>query len=222
MENNNGRGIFYGVIGVATLVVAIIGATFAFFAASASGTNNAVAANSVTLAGTLKLAEVPDARTNMIPTTEDIMKESYVQTGAKGEAKGKCNGVSKTDGTTIYDLCSSYQFTLTNDATVAQTVYVTLTTVTNTFANLKYCIFDGAGSTETETVACANVPTGVAEQFNVTIPAGQNHIYTVVLYINETGADQTDTDSGKSYAGTISASTGSGENKVTGVIAATG
>ena len=35
MENNNGRGIFYGVIGVATLVVAIIGATFAFFAASA-------------------------------------------------------------------------------------------------------------------------------------------------------------------------------------------
>ena len=27
MENNNGKGIFYGVIGVATLVVAIIGAT---------------------------------------------------------------------------------------------------------------------------------------------------------------------------------------------------
>ena len=26
---NNGRGIFYGVIGVATLVVAIVGATFA-------------------------------------------------------------------------------------------------------------------------------------------------------------------------------------------------
>ena len=31
MDNNkNGRGIFYGVIGVATLVVAIIGATFAY------------------------------------------------------------------------------------------------------------------------------------------------------------------------------------------------
>ena len=33
-NNNNGKGIFYGVIGVATLVVAIIGATFAYFAAS--------------------------------------------------------------------------------------------------------------------------------------------------------------------------------------------
>ena len=34
-NHNNGRGIFYGVIGVATLVVAIIGATFAYFSASA-------------------------------------------------------------------------------------------------------------------------------------------------------------------------------------------
>ena len=35
MENRNGQGIFYGVIGVATLVVAIIGATFAYFNAQA-------------------------------------------------------------------------------------------------------------------------------------------------------------------------------------------
>ena len=34
MENNNGKGIFYGVIGVATLIVAIIGATFAYFSAT--------------------------------------------------------------------------------------------------------------------------------------------------------------------------------------------
>ncbi len=31
---NNGKGLFYGVIGVATLIVAIIGATFAYFNAS--------------------------------------------------------------------------------------------------------------------------------------------------------------------------------------------
>ena len=33
-ENRKGPGIFYAVVGVATLVVAIIGATFAFFSAS--------------------------------------------------------------------------------------------------------------------------------------------------------------------------------------------
>ena len=36
---NNGRGIFYGVIGVATLIVAIIGATFAYFSASITKNN---------------------------------------------------------------------------------------------------------------------------------------------------------------------------------------
>jgi len=44
MENNKGRGIFYGVIGVATLVVAIIGATFAYFSAQATTNNDAITA----------------------------------------------------------------------------------------------------------------------------------------------------------------------------------
>ena len=34
--NNNGRGIFSGIIGVATLIVAIIGATFAYFTANST------------------------------------------------------------------------------------------------------------------------------------------------------------------------------------------
>ena len=34
MENNNGKGIFLGVVSVATLIVAIIGATFAYFSAT--------------------------------------------------------------------------------------------------------------------------------------------------------------------------------------------
>lgn len=34
MENSKGRGIFLGVVSVATLIVAIIGATFAWFSAS--------------------------------------------------------------------------------------------------------------------------------------------------------------------------------------------
>ena len=45
-ENNNGRGLFYGVIGVATLIVAIIGATFAYFSVNASITNNNNMSNS--------------------------------------------------------------------------------------------------------------------------------------------------------------------------------
>ena len=226
MENNNGKGIFYGVIGVATLVVAIIGATFAYFASTANGAAGAAAANSVNLAGTITLTdEVRDTRTNLIPTTEAIMKQSYVQEGAAGTSKGKCNGVSKADGTSIFDLCSTYQFTLNNSASVDQTVYVTFETVDNGFTNLQYCIYEGVANSQVANnpTACRAVPAKGADKadnsFNVSIPASGNKIYTVVLFVNETEGDQTSVDSGKAFTGTIHASTAGGGNNVTGVIA---
>ena len=55
MEENNrkGSGVFYAVVGVATLVVAIIGATFAYF--SASQTNNTVITGQTSEAANLAL-----------------------------------------------------------------------------------------------------------------------------------------------------------------------
>ena len=41
-ENRKGPGVFYAVIGVATLVVAIIGATFAYFSVTLNSADNAV------------------------------------------------------------------------------------------------------------------------------------------------------------------------------------
>lgn len=220
MENNNGRGIFYGVMGVATLVVAIVGATFAYFAASTNGTPGGVAANSASVAGTLKFAENPDVRTSLIPTTESIMKTSFGQGGTKGEKNGKCNGVSKSDGKTVFDLCSIYEYTLTNEATVDQTVYMNFTTVKNEFKNLYYCVYDGK-TTENVfgTNTCKAVTDGSTALGSVLIPAGQNRTYTIVMYVNETTGDQTDDDSGKSFTATVSASTSDGTNNVTGVIA---
>ena len=55
MENKNGQGIFYGVIGVATLVVAIIGATFAYFSASVTGNGDNIEGNTANVAGDLSL-----------------------------------------------------------------------------------------------------------------------------------------------------------------------
>ena len=226
MENNNGKGIFYGVIGVATLVVAIIGATFAYFASTTQGETGAAAANSVNLAGTITLTdEARDTRTNLIPTTEAIMKQSYVQKGNAGTSKGKCNGVSKADGTSIFDLCSTYQFTLNNSASVAQTVYVTFETVDNGFTNLQYCIYEGVANSQVDNnpTACKAVPAkGAASadnSFNVNIEASGSKTYTVVLFVNETDGDQTTVDSGKTFTGTIHASTAGGGNNVTGVIA---
>ena len=224
MDNNKSRGIFLGVLSVATLIVSIIGATFAYFVASANGNEGAVQAGAANVAGTLTLTETVDYRQNMIPVTEALMKTSYKRTeAATGTGTGRCEGYSAAGGNTVYNLCSIYQFTVSNSASIAQTIYASLTANTNTFANLKYCIFEGeAGTTDTEKVACRNMPakgTTDSNVFSELIPATTGtHTYTLVMYINETSEDQTTADSGKTFTGTISITSGDGSNYMTGAV----
>ena len=53
---NNGKGIFYGVIGVATLIVAIIGATSAFFSASIDAEDDEFRGETLNLANALSVS----------------------------------------------------------------------------------------------------------------------------------------------------------------------
>ena len=226
MEENKSKGIFLGVVGVATLIVSIIGATFAYFVANASGNTGKVQAGAANVAGTLTLTETVDYRQNMIPVTETIMKTSYKRTdAATGTGTGRCEGYSKAGGNTVYNLCSIYQFTVSNTASIAQTIYASLTANTNTFTNLKYCIFEGeAGTSDAEKVACKNMPTAGntdSNIFNELIPATTGtHTYTLVMYINETEGDQTSADSGKAFTGTISITSADGSNYMTGALTA--
>ena len=224
MDNNKSRGIFLGVLSVATLIVSIIGATFAYFVANASGNTGKVQAGAANVAGTLTLTETVDYRQNMIPVTEEIMKTSYKRTGeVTGNGTGRCEGYSAAGGNTVYNLCSIYQFKVSNTASIAQTIYASLTANTNTFTNLKYCIFEGeAGTSDTEKVACRNMPakgTTDSNIFSEVIPATNGtHTYTLVMYINETEGDQTSADSGKAFTGTISITSADGSNNMTGAI----
>ena len=233
MDNNKSRGIFLGVLSVATLIVSIIGATFAYFVANASGNENTVQAGGADVSGTLKLDEdVSGIKNNMIPVSGDVMKQSFVQTGTGATAK--CAGISKTEegseNPTVYNLCSTYVFTLKNTASIPQTVYASLESTKNDFTNLYYCIYEGENSIDTVTVACGAVPAvgdteGVRAKniFNVTLPAGSVETpstakYSLVLYINETGGDQTSNDSGATYTGTLKVTSSDGSNYMTGAV----
>ena len=224
MEENKSKGIFLGVVGVATLIVAIIGATFAYFVANASGNTGKVQAGAANVAGTLTLTETVDYRQNMIPVTEALMKTSYKRAdAATGAGNGRCEGYSAAGGNTVYNLCSIYQFKVSNTASIAQTIYASLTANTNTFTNLKYCIFEGeAGTSDTEKVACRDMPTAGNTDSNIfseLISATTGtHTYTLVMYINETSEDQTTADSGKAFTGTISITSADGSNNMTGAI----
>lgn len=219
MENNNGRGIFYGVMGVATLVVAIIGATFAYFASTANGAAGAAAANSANVSGKLEVAQdgqyvAPD----LIPAAPATVLASFAQSGEGN--KGKCRGASAANHEGNYGMCSYYTFTIKNTADVATTVYLSLKTDSNNFDdNFKYCVYEGTTTTGV-TQACKVVPTGEEQFTSVNLEAltGTKQ-YTMILYYENTDTDQTTGGSGKAYTGTVMASTSSGENKIVGYIA---
>ena len=117
-QKNNGRGIFYGVIGVATLVVAIIGATFAYFTATAS--NNIITGNMATVSLGLAVEKVTTAdvtQGGMIP-----MSNSMVEASVNNASNAVC---VDDNGNAV---CQVYKITLTNSSSAAQFVdgYVAL------------------------------------------------------------------------------------------------
>ena len=120
MNNNNGRGIFYGVIGVATLVVAIIGATFAYFTAAASNSTT-ITGNAATVALSLNVSKVTvaDNTSGLIP-----MSNSMVQAAVSNSSS---NGICKdANGNAV---CQIYKITVSSTSSAAVFVdgYVALT-----------------------------------------------------------------------------------------------
>ena len=264
MENKKGNGIFLGVIGVATLIVAIIGATFAYFSASTNSAEQAISVNSTQLSlgysdDTSKL------KTNLIPATDEIAKFGATNT-EHINSKGACiddNG---------NEVCGVYDFFVGNPSgTTAQKIYANITVVTNTFTNLYFTILDETGTAvipatsfkfdsddtnktagETKTNANGTVtytekegkavlelnaltqtllasPTEVAadnkndaSKYTLKESGTDKNFrkYKVIIWIRESGADQTTADAGQAFSAGINITREGSGTGVTGVIAA--
>ena len=246
---NNGRGIFYGVIGVATLVVAIIGATFAYFSAQA-GSQEEITATGAKIS--LEWAENKYFKTNLIPVetgfadTAQAADENYnATTAATTFASSTYVGPTECEDKNGNAICSMYDFTITNPSTstAAQQVYASFTPTTNTFTNLKFAIFKGSASSITswnvnDTVDGTGTSVGAGKvafsayaltknddtairltTLDQVIPVGESVTYTIIVWLEETGADQ-QVDQGQSFAGRIDFTTANGGQGVTGVLTA--
>ena len=130
-RKNNGRGIFYGVIGVATLVVAIIGATFAYFTATATN-NNVITGNMTSVSFGLEVVKVTKADEElggMIPMS-NTMVEAAIKN--KSDAEAVSGSYSKTNLCTDDNgnaVCQIYKITVYNQGTASMFVdgFVSLT-----------------------------------------------------------------------------------------------
>ena len=202
-ENRKGTGVFYAVVGVATLVVAIIGATFAYFSATATNNDTIVGGtatgNNIALAVT-PIAPVKEAKTrteNMIP-----MLEANLQDGLTGTDGKSC---IDANGNTV---CQVYKVTVTNNGATAVKLDATLNLETakgtgeGTGTNMKWQLIESA--TKEGTVGTMKSQ-GAAELFANDLPlASKAHEeYYIVVWLLETNGPQDSSDAGINYTGTV-------------------
>ena len=207
---NNGKGIFYGVIGVATLIVAIIGATFAFFSASATN-DNTIAGQTLDVATSFTLNVEKVSFGGATAPSKDLVPADLNGGDASGITQALTANCEK-DG---YTGCHLYRITAESgqQLSTASITIDSLTTTAGTKDNWKYSVFTGSESEATgflknDTFANA---TGYDMHTGAAVNADTPVVYYLLIYLENIDSDQSGTETG-SYSGSVSfKAAGSGE-----------
>ena len=269
MENRKGSGIFLGVIGVATLIVAIIGATFAFFGANAASNESAITAQGAVLK--LGYTDNKDGlKYNLIPA-EDYLALFAGMNEEEWYGDDVVNGGERCIDENGNEICGIYEFTVGNPSFTTQqglfgNVKVAVGDEATKFTNLYFAIYD---ENREQVVAPTNfadaddegiisldeltqdlIPSSLDKEndkFDEMDPStytkvctlGENYdndgdegtpevectktnvrTYEMIVWIHETGGDQTEADSGKMFAAGINFTSANDKTGVTGIISA--
>ena len=192
-ENRKGPGIFYAVVGVATLVVAIIGATFAYFSASAENKADVTGSTASGASLAIVISRVSDASTaaNMIP-----MLTADLQKGVTGTNSKSC---IDANGNTV---CQVYKVTVTNgSADIGINVKGTMNLASNA-KNMKWEVLTDAATVKTGATVVSQGSDGVIVDNQALAKSGSQDFYLVV-WLEETNSAQDADDAGKSFTGTV-------------------
>lgn len=228
MENKNGQGIFYGVIGVATLVVAIIGATFAYFSASQTAGNGVI--NGTTndeLASALSLGVqrvTYTYGTGEEPGNDKLVPAVLTLTGSDDTTNLNKALTAKCvkDG---YTGCHVYDITVSSNQPIATANFVfDLDVDASVKDNWKYLVFEGSSSAAT---AISKMPTAFeatpATSHELAITGGLSSTakhYFLMVYLenvehsqNNDASDPQKTSETGTYSGTVSLQAAGGQVK---------
>lgn len=165
--NNNerkGRGLFYFVIAFAVIIIAVVGATYAYFTATAITGANDITTGSANVTLGLEI-DNSGANYKLIPAEENVVKYAYSQqkditysetecdiydTDEMGSPTETCKVYKKIHNSTCVDdsgaeVCSAYSYTVINNNSSAQTLTMYLGTTKNEFANLWFAVYTDTG-----------------------------------------------------------------------------
>lgn len=144
-NDSKGRDIFYGVVAIATLIVAIIGATLAYFSVTASSNEGAVNATAAIVSIEYNDGQQVTAQADqLIPSTLDVVKEVYGEK-IKGLSSDSPSLVNACIDSNDRQVCSAYRFTVRSD--IERTISATLNNEFNGFTYLSYAVYDVTNQT---------------------------------------------------------------------------
>lgn len=204
IENNNKKGVskqlMFAVAGVALLIIAVAGSAYAYFTASATSDAFTGSTLDVKLDKPVVTAVTADGDkgAGLIPIYDGTVTGHDSQLSTAVSSTNKC--VDKNG----YTVCKVYSVSIHNSGKTATTVNFSVS-LTSTGTNVTWAKMNSAtefGSLKgSDNVLASNV--GLAGGATVT-----KHF---VVYLKNTGDNQTSTDAGKTISGTVTvtASTGS-------------
>lgn len=214
-EKKNSPGIFYAVVGVATLIVAIIGATFAYFTAMGASNNTTVKGS------TLDSVSVSLNVNKVHPVTGDTgytssSKMIPLETGEANEEDSEIEATSKmadaishkcvdTNGN---EACQIYKATIKNESDSATTKVTTTLKLTDlgTLEHMRWQVLNGTSFSDFtvtgSVISNHNAPSPLNS--SETLETGESATYYFIVWLEETGADQT-TEMAQTFGGLVSA-----------------
>ena len=215
METNKKQGIFYATIGVATLIVTIIGATFAYFSATAS--NNGIVGSAATTGIDLKVTHIStDANGGLIPLAEDKIANALA-----GDIVTNNKTCIDKNGNTV---CQLYRIDVENkgDITVnfTGTLVLTPSGQGSIYNDLKWANFDknngqtftGTNYPSAPTQTTSNLQTRSDTELttNEVYAAHTKKSYFILVYIANENAPQENTNKG-TFSGTVTFNSADGQ-----------
>ena len=201
MDETRGRDIFLGVIGVLTLIVAIVGATFAYFSTQVNSANESVNINSYQFATSLAFKEV-------YPTKEHKALIPLDSKAKNGEItyldKALSEGCVDAKG---YQVCAVYEAALTNtadDVVLTPSFDVTTNEFVNETNSNVYALLAAANGVDevptaftynrenaTNVIAAKNALT-YNGQSTITVSNGQTAKYYLIVWLENLEESQPD------------------------------
>lgn len=205
-NERKGQGTFYMIIAMLTLIVAIVGATFAYFSLQASD-ENTVKGNAAKVGLSLEVRKVSVAASgDLIPLDETLLEKAIA-----GDTATESQMCVDKNGNTV---CQVYELKVTNEGTAATAVNGSLTLTAETITNLKWQIMTDQSTPVTDSGQFKTTDdTEVAKNDTIEANPGSKTYY-VMIWIDETENKQNDSDVG-SFTGVVSFTSADGSG-VTG------